>query len=149
MIEKKDILAMVRHVTRHSRGVRDPQIVHPMREWIIGVGFVLVGVMVGGLYSFVVYNRTLSDQAEQPIVPVAMVPYQAMIVERALDVYGDRRAQYDAILGTTPVPVPTDENDELDQVSTTSPQVTAEPAGDEVEAPPVIIEETEFAEPAL
>jgi hypothetical protein len=138
MIEKKDILAMVRHVTRHSRGVRDPQIVHPMREWMLGVGFVAIGVLVGGLYSFMVYNRTLSDQLEQPIVAVPRAPYQATVVEQALTKYGDRRAQYDAILDRTPAPVPVEIDNDLDLIPVTPPELPAEQSGSEDELLPVV-----------
>ncbi len=150
MIEKKDILAMVRHVTRHSRGVRDPQIVHPMREWITGVGVVLIGVAVGGLYSFVVYNRTLSDQSEQPLAPIVAVPYQAAIVEQALTEYGARRVQYDLIIGAIPNAAPIDVPTNNEEVgTTTAPELPTIPVENEEIVPVPVVDESAVVTPAL
>ena len=51
MIEKNDILKMVHHITKRSRGIPDKRLMHPVREWLIGLVCVVVVLAVGVMYS--------------------------------------------------------------------------------------------------
>lgn len=100
MIDTTDITKMVKHIVRRGQGVADPHIMHPMREWLLGVSVVLLLVMLGAGLSFHLY-RIYDSQRTTEITTIApVVSYAAPTIAEAVSVYSAKRAVYEAVLGT-------------------------------------------------
>ena len=56
MISKKDITKMVKNVVRRDRGVPDRRLMHPRREWSVGLLLWITVVLAGGFYAAVTFN---------------------------------------------------------------------------------------------
>lgn len=117
MISKKDILKMVRSVTRHRQGKQARALMNPHRDWFIGVGLFIVIAAVGGVFnarSYVYYN-TVESQVTEDTVPVKQ--YRADGVRAAIERYDARSAQF-ARLANESVAPPT--NDQATSTATSS-----------------------------
>ena len=97
MIERKDILKMVRHVTKRSRGVPDKKLIHPRREWLIGLVLFIV-VLAGGLtYNSFSYQKALTVGSEESEGTTGVVQYRTGLVEDALTIYRERKLRFEEL----------------------------------------------------
>ncbi len=97
---------MTADILRSRKELRNQPIMHPDRDWYIGIGtsllvFILVGVWSG--YTYLSYQSLDvgygADSTEQPIV------YREALVEAALEYIEKRDAQFSALqIGATYVP---------------------------------------------
>jgi len=101
MIETKDIVKMVKKIVRHDKGIPDTRIMHPMREWITGLVGVAIGVLVGSLFAFSVYQSYSASTTEVIVVTETVVPYKAALVEQALASYLEKRNVFEGIIGVS------------------------------------------------
>lgn len=99
LIDQASIRAMAQQVFRKAQGRPDKRLMHPVREW--GIGLVLFAVMVswGGWYAgmqFIHYRAldTSPSAVHQPVVPT----YNTSLVNTALSIYRARAAAYQALL---------------------------------------------------
>jgi hypothetical protein len=122
MIESKDIRKMVDHVIRRQQGVADRESMDPAREWLLGIVVTGVFVCVGGVVSYVLYDRTVTlEVATEASAP--SIPYNAARVQAAIDWYEARAVRYGALRGDAPAaPVTT-----LDVPPTVVPDETPAP----------------------
>ena len=124
MIDKKSIIKMAEHVFRRSQGYPDRRLMHPKREWGIGILIFTLLVFIGSLLAgkmFVQYK----DFTEVVGVTEQSVPkYRDVIVQDALDLYQQKEVQFDVLQGEYVAPVPLEaivSPDGQEQESTTIP----------------------------
>jgi hypothetical protein len=98
MIETKDILIMVRHIVRRDRGVRDPQIMHPTREWFFGLLISIFVVAIGTWFCWYVYVSYTDKLVKVTESVEASVPYQAATVSEAISIFNARKQKFNEIL---------------------------------------------------
>ena len=142
MIESKDIRKMVDHVIRRQQGAVDREPMDPAREWLLGIFVTCVFVCVGGVVSYVLYDRTVTLEVATE-VSAPSIPYNPARVQAAIDWYEARAARYAALRGTAPAVVPT-----MVEVPATEPSIeTAPPETIATTTPPA--EAVEIDVPAL
>ena len=110
MIEKKDILKMVKSVSKRAAGKPDKRLIHPRREWFIGISLFLLIVIVGAVYSAHVY--TSLDRLEDSVSEsdTSVIRYQAGNVQTALDRYQATQQKFETMRAALPdVPPPVSE----------------------------------------
>lgn len=100
MISKVDILKFVHHVVHRNAGRTDKRLVHPEREWIIGM---LIAFCVGAAGA--VYGSFFFVQQEEVVErnvsgDITAVRYRAGTVEEALGLYAARKEAFSALRGT-------------------------------------------------
>ena len=129
MIETKDIIKMVAHIVRHDNGVPDTRIMHPLREWLIGLVGVTVGVACGSVFAGATYHAySLSTRNEIEVIETA-VPYKAALVDQALETYLAKQAVYEKLIVANIVPIIATQNSTSTnvvietEVATSSPEV--------------------------
>lgn len=134
MIEKKDIKKMVAHIIKRDKGIADTNIMHPSREWFTGLSLAILIVIFGSWFCWYLYSaQTLKMQAEVTVVE-SVVPYQAVVVQNALDLFAAKQKRFAAIVGggSTPETLVGEES------ATSTPEIIAtEP---EVAVPELIID---------
>ncbi len=134
MIETKDITKMVAHIIRRDKGIADPQLMHPTREWFIGLGITTLIVLFGSWfcwYIYSVYSQTISSELS---VNEPVVPYQAASIAEAIKIYEGKQLKYSEILGKTLdaeaviISTSTELLIELEKIpTTTTPTIVSEP----------------------
>lgn len=100
MLNKKQIAAAARKILRHSKGLKDPKLMHPEREWVIGlcVAVAIFAVTASGSAYTYWQNKHLS--AVVPEGTEEVIVYRESMVKEALKRFGDRNAEREALMGT-------------------------------------------------
>jgi hypothetical protein len=138
-----DIQALAKKLFHHNQGVKRAKLMHPSRDWLIGVsiGMVIIILMIGwSAYTYLEKRDAieLTDTNIEPVLPV----YNADIVEDALELY-IRREEIFAQLNQSSAPATGAVADPvIDTVSTTISSTTDQVA-EEQPAAEIIIEEDE------
>jgi len=98
MIDPKDITKMVKHIVRRDAGKPDAVIMHPMREWVMGLGAIGC-ILIAGVVLTVVLYRTYNDSlnTELPVTPT-IIPYKAVFVNDTIEYYEAERVRYESLL---------------------------------------------------
>ena len=99
MIETKDITKMVAHVIRRDKGIADPQLMHPTREWFTGLAIATLIVLFGSwfcFYTYTLYTKTINTELP---VSESSVPYQAATIAEAVRIYEAKQLNFLEITG--------------------------------------------------
>ena len=144
MIETKDIKNMVAHIIRRDKGIADPQLMHPTREWFVGLFIAFVIVVCGSWFCVYIFS-TYRDKMNTPVVVTEpAVPYQAARIAEAIKIFEAKQRTFSEILtgaGTTVAESP--ERPALNTIeSTTTPKLIIEPISivtDETESPKAML----------
>lgn len=136
MIHKPDIHAIAKKIIRHQRGVREHHIIHPGRDWFIGLGLSLVIVAAVGYWAVTMYVEISNRSVEVSSVPATdIVVYRSELVQAALTRFGERATTYRELLQNRiddiPTPVP-EANNEV-PATTAVESVSEEPPVDQNE----------------
>ena len=145
MMNKINFLFHIVGLRKRHHSAFDKRIIHPVREWTVGLILFLLIVIVGGMQSaflFVAY-RNLSTDGGTYEEPVAK--YNAILVENMLKNFGEKKAAYEALQETASarnmeIPV-------ASGVSTTSIETIASSTASTTTTE--VIEETEVNERAV
>jgi len=102
MISKKDIITMARRVRKRAKGRRDARLIHPYREWFIGIALFFVVAAVGGFFTaqeHVYYNNIESyiDESE-----VDVNEYLDDVALFAIQRYTDRQQTFESLATEVP-----------------------------------------------
>ena len=101
MIETKDITKMVGHIIRRDKGIADPQLMHPPREWLTGLGITTLIVLFGSWFCWHMYTQ-YSQIINTPLtVSESGVPYQATTIAEAIKIFETKQLKFSEILGVT------------------------------------------------
>ena len=94
MITKKDILQMISHVARRSRSLPDTRLMHPKREWALGIIAFIVLIIIGGIVNAqnFRYYSSIDEQLEEGSSHVVM--YKETAMREVLEYYSDRTARF-------------------------------------------------------
>ncbi len=105
MIEKNDIIKMAKHVFKRSKGVPDRALMHPKRDWILGLGLFTIVLLGGGVVSAYHYNLYNAIEVSSGDVPVKIVRYQTNVVTKAINYFSEREAAYQSERSIVPTRV--------------------------------------------
>lgn len=97
MITPQAFLSMTRHIVRRSDGYRDRRILHPRRDWLIGlVGAACLFVVGSAGAGYLFWSKSITiATADAGMVDVAT--YDTKRVSRVLAEYRSRKARYEAL----------------------------------------------------
>jgi hypothetical protein len=100
----KNIDNILKSISRHKHGLRDPQIMHPEREWLIGISIAVTIFILSGAWSLTLYlkNRNVSSDIQMGEQSEVVV-YRESMVNEALGRLDERKAELDALLGKEPI----------------------------------------------
>ena len=99
MISKKDIAKIAKRVFKHQRGVHDHQIIHPERDWFIGLSGGLLLLVLGSAWSVLTY-RDVSDSGVENsgVSEVQQISYREDMITTALEKTNERQDNYQTLL---------------------------------------------------
>jgi hypothetical protein len=105
MINKKQIAEMAKKVIQHRHGLQDPQIMHPEREWAIGVAIALCLFLACAGWSIHIYikNKDVSVEGTGTKTQESFM-YRESLVKEALLRFNERGERMQTLLnGASPV----------------------------------------------
>jgi len=131
MITKKEILKMVTHVTKRAVNIPDRKLIHPDREWAIGLLACFLFLVAGFVYNAQRFSYFNSIEAHLTESSSGIVKYNRSDLENVLQHFDEQTvkfqqlrngiepAKYESISFDTPVVTSSDS--ELDSNSADSP----------------------------
>lgn len=126
MISKNHILKIAKHVLRRDQGHVDRRLLHPVREWFIGVACASMLFCFSVYYVGTEFYTQLEQTVTVPATEVTVVTYRAQVAQGVFETYKSRSQRFAELQSNTPkraVVEPTEE-----QGSTaTSDQVSESP----------------------
>ena len=143
-----EIQAVAKKLFHHNRGIQRTKLMHPNRDWLIGVlvGILIIVVMIGwSAYTYLEKRDAigLTDTSVEPVVPV----YNADTVQDALDLYTKREELFEELNQSRGQIIV---DPEVNIVSTTTSSTTDQVTDEQPEAEVDIEEETQaIAQPPL
>ncbi len=95
MIEKEAVKKIVDHALNpYKKNFVDNHIMHPEREWFIGIFVSLVIMITGSIFIYYFYNLYSNVSLEDGTEVVDPVVYRASLVQSALDEFAVREKIY-------------------------------------------------------
>ncbi len=88
---------MAHHIVRRGEGYPDRRIMHPARDWLIGLtgaAFLFLCASAGAGYLFWSKSNAATTASE---VTIDSVKYDPKLIERVLTNYRARQAQYESL----------------------------------------------------
>lgn len=125
MLNKKGILIQVSNMFKAKPASFDKRIMHPVREWLIGLALFLAIVIMGGTQSalmFVMY-KNVDTHREANTEPLTR--YNGLLVGNVLQEYRERKNAY-AAYQNVEASVQSIETEQIDTASSTPVEEGAE-----------------------
>lgn len=98
MIDKHTILKFVKHVHRRGQGVADRRLLHPQRDWVIGLGVFVLSFAVAAVFSVYLFSTYKNIDQLTYEVDKELPTYQASAVGNVLETFSRREIYFDAIV---------------------------------------------------
>ena len=114
---------MAKHVRRHSKGYPDRRIMHPQREWAIGLGIFACTVLFGSVLAGNLFVQYKNIDAVGGDAGDNIPRYKTVTVDDALELYEKRKEEYVRLRSVQPVV----QIEEI-ETATTTPDVLGESA---------------------
>ena len=78
---------MARHVTRRNQGRPDTRIIHPVRDWLVGLSVaVLIFIAASGYAGWLFFIEKEKD-ANTYVADVEVITYERELIDRVLATY--------------------------------------------------------------
>lgn len=108
-----DIKKITKTIIRKNRGLRDPQLIYPARDWAVGMMGTLVIISLAVAFSIWQY-RSYTNLALDEKAVLDMISYRTVQVEQALIKYRDLASIHNEIISDTNINV-AEEEDEAEE----------------------------------
>ena len=120
MINKKEISAIAKRILHTSKGLKNPRLMHPVREWWIGVVVALLIFLVSASWSVQTYvNNQNTNVEESGLDNTEDVVYRESKVTESLEHFAERERVFDDLLNNV------DQNKVIESVEDTINSVEA------------------------
>lgn len=128
MIHRPLFTEMAKKVFHHERGLRDPHIMHPEREWLAGLLIMVLIFATSAIWSAQVYLKNKNVSAAPTTTGGGEATYREPQVKEALKIASEREAELRNLLGEAPILVPVEEETQATSTATSTEDVEEEAA---------------------
>lgn len=139
MLNRKEITNAAKRMLRQHRGLEDPQIIHPQRDWFIGLGVAVAVFILIAWWSITSYLH--HSNADVDVLGEAGntdTIYREAQVKAALELFSEKNKKYEELVGDMPVQPEILESVAAEEDSVLESELTDENV---LEETPVVIEE--------
>lgn len=114
LLNKEDVKKLARKVWKHHQGMKSVSIMHPTRDWLVGVGIAVMIIILSGAWSVSRYidNKTIATTLLETDVEAGAVLYRESLVAQALNIFAERQRTVEALLAGRPVPATTEPSEQ-------------------------------------
>lgn len=97
MINKNDILKMVRHIAKRSEHIPDRKLMHPARDWFIGLSIAALMFVSSAAFAFMTFHA--QSEKVNRVVPVTetVAVYKGEKARAVLELYNERINTFNAL----------------------------------------------------
>jgi len=141
-----DMQALAKKLFRHKQGLRQVKLMHPKRDWLVGVlvGIIIMVMMVGwSAYTYLEKREAITLDATD--IEAQIPVYRSDVVEDALSIFTARKERFEQ-LNQRSVVTSAPEPEVTPEVSTSTisaiPITATSSASQPVVEPPPIVSET-------
>lgn len=99
MVNKAEIKAMAKNILRHNRGIKKRQIMHPPREWTLGLVFCLlifISFSIWSTQTYLKYKEISVDTTQ--VSSEEVVVYRGAMVSDALNLFRQKEQKFNQLL---------------------------------------------------
>lgn len=97
MIRKIDFIVMARHILRKTQGHADGRMIHPVRDWILGLSLTFILFVLLSMYSgYKFYTISQQDNAVFSFES-STIQYNLKGVQSVTRVYGEREKRFQTL----------------------------------------------------
>lgn len=125
-----DVKNIVKTISRKQRGLQDPQLIYPDRDWVVGMVGTLFILCLAVVFCVIQYKSYTNPLLDEEAVS-ALVPYKTAIVEQALVKYKEQAELHTQIVASSTVElsdeVDTDTAPNMDNPETSSNEAEPNP----------------------
>ena len=121
MIQKNNIKELIQKITRRQKGLRDQRIMHPEREWFIGLFIMLLIFILSTFWSAHTYLKNKNIAVEKAEIE-APITYRDSIVKSVISTFDKREKELQLLYSSKPPQVIKEET-----VATTTPKTEVTP----------------------
>ncbi|MFT7507783.1 MAG: hypothetical protein ACI92I_000951 [Acidimicrobiales bacterium] len=97
MIDKKSIVKMAKHAFRAGQGRPDIRLIHPQREWVIGLCIFMFVVTASVLVTGDIFTMNQNTDLIEGDAGKRIPKYQKAAVEESIDLYRSRSDEYEKL----------------------------------------------------
>jgi hypothetical protein len=116
-MKKFNILKMAKHISKSKNGKYDRRILHPEREWIIGISFFLILSFAGSIFSARLYVRYSNVDSVNVSSAEDLVDNSSLtLIKEVIEQYDKREEQFNEIASRKSIII-VEEEDEEDEGS--------------------------------
>ena len=100
MEHKKDIMKMAKKIFRHQKKITNAKLVHPERDWLLGLLAAAVFLAANGFWSYYTYNSYRNPDLSEDTGGGGngLVTYHASKVEAVLRDFSEREKEHQELL---------------------------------------------------
>ncbi len=96
---------MSEHVFKKGKGYPDRRLMHPRREWVLGVMMFLTVIFVGGVLAAQAYVQYRDIEALEEVALQQVPQYNDVAVQNVLTLFRERNTIYEDLTYMEPAPV--------------------------------------------
>ncbi len=126
MIHKTLFSEMAKKVFQRGRGLRDPHIMHPEREWLGGLLVMILIFVISATWSAQVYLKNKNVSAAPTTTGEGEAVYREPQVKEALKMASEREAELRNLFGEAPITLPVQEEAQATSTATTTEEMIEE-----------------------
>ena len=96
-ISKTEILKVVSHLKKRVRGIPDHRIMHPVRDWTIGLAVTTIIFICSTLYAgyaFLVRSKAVDDEIR---IESTVIVYKRDAAQEVMEEFSDRVSNFEAL----------------------------------------------------
>lgn len=101
MINKKDVTKIFKKVIKRDHGVPDRQLMHPKREWSVGLFLFSILIVAGSTYALIIFNDYSDISVDKESVEVNQLHYKRADAQEAIRLYQQRKDVFDKTVSET------------------------------------------------
>lgn len=101
MTHKEKLSQLAKKIFQSNRGVRNPQLMHPNREWMIGLVLGVSLFAASAMWSLFMYREHRNISAENTAIGEEIILYRESMVDAALDHFKKQSGLHEQYLSAT------------------------------------------------
>ena len=99
MMSRKDITKIAKRIIGANTGLQSPQLMHPRRDWVIGLGVAFAIFAASAVWSTHAYLKHKDPNVGVTESPTdELVVYRASLIQAALAEFAERTETYEALI---------------------------------------------------
>lgn len=120
MKNKQKIKEIAKKILKSQKGIRSPQIMHPTREWLVGLLIAIIIFGSSAIWSVFMYREYKNVSITDGGANTETIVYRESLVNAALQEFSERQKKHNDLLNGVSNEAMSSQVEEVGSVSTTT-----------------------------